>query len=88
MEEQKTTPYDVGVSFSKIEEAVRDHIGPALDVLTRVITKACEVALWNRKNRPHLVHLSLHAKTARRRKKNQKRLCEEYRKEVVRNGQE
>lgn len=83
MEEQKTIPYDVGISFSKIGEAVKEYISPALDIITRLITEAGKISSWARKNRPHLAHLALHAKTARRREKNWKRIVKEYIREAV-----
>ena len=46
--------------------------------ITKVATWITKVATWALKNRPHLVHLAIHAKTRRARKKNAKRILREF----------
>lgn len=81
MEKDSTLSPEVEAAIIQAAEVINACVIPALDTLTRVVKEAGKVAGWALKNRPRLVHLSLHAKTARRRKKNRERIFEEYYKE-------
>ena len=59
-----------------------DTLETVLDLITRLIRKAGDIARWGLVNRPRLTHLALHGKTARVRKKNICRVTKEYIQEV------
>lgn len=56
----------------------------AVRVIIRLVNTAGDIARWGLANRPRLMHLALHGKTARVRKKNMRRVTQEYIREVVR----
>ena len=66
-----------GALVSAAQEAAT-QITKVATWITKVATWITKVATWALKNRPHLVHLAIHAKTRRARKKNAKRILREF----------
>lgn len=59
-------------------DLTRGQITCTLTVIQSVAAKALECYRWATQNRPHLVHLALHAKKGRARTKNRRRIIREF----------
>lgn len=55
-----------------------ENIATAVTIIRSAAAEALECYRWATNNRPHLVHLALHAKRRRNRKKNLHRIVREF----------